>query len=446
MNPMLFKLKVHQTKCPIRKGQILPLCKDKLKVNTTDSLNNAFVYISSVSKLQSSAKHGRKETYKISMIPVEWDEVKMKWGPVKTGTVSPHPFDISISSEELYDNFGVMSRETSEHVAAQGVFSNYIQSLFRKTKRYNEWMDIYANYDFDKILTSVGNRAISASGAEVPYDMREDLMHDALIKTATEDVLRKFDSTKANLLTYLARVFRFRIIDEVRRYKTQESGIEQAPKDSDVNEERRLEYLNEQTERTVEHAPTEEKVNFKLLIEDFEDFLSSQKRGEILVAILKGTLSGEKLGDIASKLKMHQSQLSRYVKEFKDYLLEYAKESENDLLYGMALEFMRKKTSAESDDYDTLQKLIQEYQKHPSVEAGEEKEKLATRVPVGETITIKRKPIPSLENLTKEVVQDPTISTNQATENVDTYLQDLLNMDELIEDSGKIIGLKVSRK
>ncbi|MFA5071091.1 MAG: hypothetical protein WC511_01820 [Candidatus Pacearchaeota archaeon] len=449
MNPTLFKLRVSQAKCPVKKGQVLPVCKDlnQLKTDQNNTLNygsSDFYQVNSVNKGTALTGGEKKETYKMALTPVIWDEAEMNWGPKKEGSVSPHPFDISISSQELYEHFAITSKETTAHTALKGEVSQMLEDALRKNKLYNKWLDVYQNVDIDKMFKGIAINVFSKSPIRITEEDREDLFHTALVETLTPEVISKFDFNRnENLAGYLAYNFQRFLISRVQRFQNKKYKEDVPPKDSEFSEEDRLEYLNEQTSRSKEHAPIHDVVEYNILMEDIHDFLEAQKNGELYNKILNSLLEGYSKKEIASQVGLTVTSFSNYLNRMYALLEEYATESENDLLMALLKQYRGKK-AAQKEDKDGLYHVFNDYAKQTGVK--EESMKLAERVPVGETITIQRKPLPDLENLTKQVVQDPEKSSAQATKDVETYFQDLLNSDELIEDGGKLIALKVQRK
>lgn len=445
LNPMLWKLKMSQTKCPVYKGQILPLCKDELKTNTNDSLNYAHYYVRSARKEQTHSKTGTQDTFHLSMMPVEWDEVKMKWGPAKKGTVSPHPFDISISSEELHDHFGILSQGTSDKVAAKGEVTQLIEDAFKKAKLYNTWIEKYQNVDVDKMFRGISYRIFNSLPVQIDEEDKEDLFRQSLYEVVTPESIARFDPLRNdNFIGYVTSNFIKHLKSRLAVFQSHQKLEKSGPKDPEHTQDEYLDFVNQQTERSRDHAPTEDVVEYKLLMEDLKDFLEVQKYGDIFVTILEGLQKGYKKNELAHQLGLGPSSFTNYLKRFQKSLEEYAKESENNLLFSLIKEYAMKKQSAEEDVYDKYMQMFKKYkEKTPEDKPAE---KMAERVPVGETITIKRKPIPNLEELTKNVVQDPNKSSAQATEDVETYLQDLINSDELIEENGRLIAIQIQRK
>ena len=460
LNPALFKLRVSQSKCPVYTGQVLPLLKDKLRLNDNDSLNNAgldqpFYSVNSVSRQQShSPRSGTTDTYHLALTPVIWDEAEMTWGPCKDGSVSPHPFDISCSSEELYDHFGILTKSTTSK-GAKGQISKYIEGLFKKAKKYNEWLDKCQNIDFDQVLRHIGLRTLSKSSYPLTKEDKEDIFHEALLRLGSTDVIGGFDFSKGRILNFLWGSFynhmRNGLRDHIQKIKNQVVLKNRLPVEGDpLSTDEYLDVLGEK------HSPkptVEDTVTADQVIEDFKEYLEVQERGDILISILEMLPQKYKMSDIARKFNVPQSTISEYMKKFVRHLKLYAMESHNDLLLSAVKDQESRRNSsvtASVDDLESIRNIFKTYKEKAgssdiTAESGDNK-KISERVPVGETIKIERKPLPNFEDLTKQVVQDPEKSSSQASKDVESYLADITSADELIEQDGKLIALRIRRR
>lgn len=453
INPSLFKLRVSQSKCPIHTGQVLPLIKDFLRTNQQDSLNLGFYQVNSVSRLKShSPFKGAKETYKIALSPVEWDPVEMSWGPKeKEGSVSPHPFDISISSEELYDHFGILTKATTTQ-AKIGDISKFVESLFKKAKKYNEWLDKYQNIDFDVIFRNIAHQHLNKAGLNFTKEDKEDVFHDALIALEESEAILNFDESKGSFVNFIWGVFRNYLRNAISakinalKHETTLQEVEDGDSDKDFipsEEQIGLRKLKESPQQTPE-----EQVAVTDLFDDLKKYLISKKHGREFTTIIDMLPKGYTQNEIAKNLGMSSSNVTYLIKKLIPYLQEYAEKTNNDLFLSAIKDGISRRTSSVTakEELDVLKNIFKNYenQKGQSEIVGETK--MAERVPVGETIRIKRKLLPNLEEITQKVVQDPELSTAQAKKDVEAYLQDLISSDELIESDGKIIALKVTRK
>jgi len=443
MSASLFKLKISQAKCPVYTGQILPLLSDKLKLNQQDSLNHAFYKVNSVSRQQTGgAKSGKKETYHLSLTPVDYKD-DLSWTDVKQSSVSPHPFDISISSEDLHDHFGIFTASTTNR-ATEEMLRKYVEFLFKKAGKHQDFIEKYSNIDFDKTMRVIALKAMSELSVE--NDVKEDIFYNALVKLGEKDVVKNFNSEKGSFVNYLWAAFTNAIRNEVRNFlNTREY-------------ERQLKKLTLDDSSVEEEIPAkeniEEEVTSKEVLEDFKEYLSLQANGDKLITVIDLLLNQFKQSEIAQKMDVHKTRIHQLIQFIINHLKTYARQADNTLLLESIAKVTNKRVAKEEDvDFSTLKKIFDTYsekiQEGEHIASGEttaEQNKLAERVPVGDVIKIKRKPLPNFEELTKKVVQDPEKSSSQAVEDVEEYLREITSADELIEHEGKLIALKIQRR
>lgn len=445
MNPIGIRIKT--SRCPVAKGQILPLLRDKLRSDNTNSLNygSDWFRVDSVSKTTSAKK---EPMWRLALTPVEWDPVSFDWSPCKEGGVSPHPFDISVSSQTLDENFGVKSR-----VASDGYVSALIGELFRRAGKREEF-ESHRGTNFDALLHSVTNRAITRSGFTFTNEDREDIFQIALTSLTQDPFLSKYTPEKGSFTNFLFGVF-FNHVRNAIRTHTHSGRLPETTSPVTEDGTSVMEFMQDPA------LSVEDTVTSRQVVADFREYLQYQARGDILLAILDGLSLGYTQTEIAQKVGLAPSSLTPYTKRVLIHLRDYALESQNDnLLTAMEAAAARKnlKLAAEVDYYEVLRDVFQSYDPeligHVATDTEpdtnevktREEEKVAERVPVGETIRIQRKPMPSFEEITRKVVQDPEKSSNQASEDVESYLRDLVSADELIEHDGKLVALKVVRR
>lgn len=444
VNPALFKLKISQAKCPVYTGQILPLLTDKLKLNQNDSLNHAFYKVHSVSRQQQfQGKSGKKETYHLSLSPVEYNEKDLSWSPVKDSSVSPHPFDISVSSENLHDHFGIFTASTTNR-AAENMLHKYVEFLFKKAGRHQDFIEKYSNIDYDKTLRVIALKAMQEMNLD--KDTKEDIFYNALVKIGeNQNVIRGFNPEKGSFLNYFWAMFTNTIRNELRDAKSgkYERSLKQINLGDSIVEE-----------QLVSETDVEEEVTSKEVLADFKEYLSLQKSGNTLVEIVNMLLEKVSRKEICEKLDVHKTRVHQLVQKIIEHLKSYAKEAENSVLLESISEATKKKSAAEESEdislfkkiFDLYSEKLEEGEHTASGETTAEQNKLAERVPVGEVIKIKRRPLPNFEELTKKVVQDPEKSSKQAVEDVEAYLREITSADELIEHDGKLIAIKIQRR
>ena len=346
MNSMLFRLKIAQTQCPVRRGQILAKCSDtklpleqqrKLDDTFTDSLNNAatasFFYVASVSH-QRSKKAGKSfDLYRMALKPVNWDRTKNNWVVAKEeGSESPHPFDISVSSEELYDHFGMISRDTYAHLASEGFIKSYIREMCKKYRPqiFDE------SYDYDKIFKGVANKAMGHSPVPLNDSDKEDVIQSALIDTITPESLKAFDSSKGDLIKFFSGIFRLKVLTGLKYFNEYETHKKNPDFKSD--EDSGMEAPDSMDEMAdEEHMGIEEEVSYKDMVDGFKKFLRGQSVGKgYLIPVFEGILLGKKGVELHQELDVSEVYLSKLIKKIKIYLVNYALQSGNDLLYSLA--------------------------------------------------------------------------------------------------------------
>lgn len=454
LNPTLFKLKVMQSRCPIYTGQILPLVKDKLRTNQEDSLNNAemehpFYSVKSVSRQNTySSGKGKGEMYHLALMPVEWDAVNMAWGPC--ASVSPHPFDISISSEEMYNTFGVHTKHTSKQALERKTISKEVEKLFKRAKKHKDWLEKYQNVDFDRIVRDIALKVLSKNSEILSKEDKEDIFQNVIARIFSErDLVEQYDESRGPFINFFWGCLYNEFMKEIRNfYRTERPShkinLRGPSDDMSLSEEEQLTYLSSPGESA------ESALSTKDLLKNFQEFLRTKLNSDILIGIAKGFENSDRRVDIAKDLGISKENLNYHVIRFVKYLREYAIISDNETLLAAIEEGMSKnrKEGRVAAESDLLSEIFDNYkdQSGQSERVGESKEKLAERVPVGSTIRIKRRELPSFEDLTKQVVQDPERSATQATKDVEAYLQEITSADELIEQDGKLIALRVHRQ
>jgi RNA polymerase sigma factor (sigma-70 family) len=452
LNPALFKLKISKAKCPVYTGQVLPLLNEKLRTNQNDSLNNAFYQVQSVSK-QVASSEDKQETYKIALTPVEWDPVELDWSPsVKEASVSPHPFDISISSQELYDSFGIKESKTGKkaNTVVPGTINEFVAELFKRADKYPEFVEKHGEMDFDKIFRTVAYKTFTPYEGQLAIEDKEDIFFNALITLWEKDTLDRYNSEKGNFQNYIWGCFHNALRNEIRKFQSS-AKYERKPtpftEEYNKNLNSELDML---TTETPQNNPADI-VEANEMWEDFKDYVSIQPRAEMMLSVLKYLPERVKKVEIAKDLGVSSAYISQTIKKIISLLKEYAEESDNPVLVGaISAAEQRKKGTEEDSDWQLLQSIYDIFEEDSSEDvehtAADESEKTAERVPVGETIRIKRRPMPDFEELTKKVVQDPERSASQAEEDITSYFQEITSADELIETDGKLIALSIVRR
>jgi len=270
---------------------------------------------------------------------------------------------------------------------------------------------------------------MTKSGIYLKKEDKKDIFHNALIQLLEKEAISLYDENRGSFINFLWGYFDYRIKDELRnfvktnKYERLVDKIDLLDEDSN-----KIEEDLDSTRDLKSELSMEEKVDSSSVLEDFKDYLSLERSGDVLVSIVDMLMQKFKKKEIAERLgNVDKSRVSHHLVRIIKTLKEYAEESENDTLLASIEEAILRRKSAEEEPNLLLEILDIYDQKLENAEssytAGEDNVKLAERVPVGETIKIKRKPMPNFEDLTKQVVQDPEKSGSKATEDVEAYLQ-----------------------
>lgn len=490
MNSMLLKLRIAQTKSPVFVGQILvkagnsplPLKfndlerqdsiaeridayyhdSDKLKecldISVEDSLNFAskkaeLFRVLSISR-QMSKKAGKDhEIYKLAVLPVEWDKVTCDF---VTSSQSPHPFDISISSEELDEHFAVYSRNTA-HKAIMGDIDKAVKGFLDKFDR-----NLYdASVNYSQIFKSIFYKTVKALPSSVSESDREDLFAQAFTDTFDTVSLSRFKPEKGNIVAFLYSQFKFRLLDAIKdQFKVSRGefvtdSFEPGEEDDSASA---LDALNLKLNKTeVEDSNPENIVSFKDMVEKFKDWIEVKYEKPEKAKILQMLFDEMSKGDfsqmaLAQKLGVHKTRVHQLATMLREDLVSFAKKTDNDFLLSMLKSYNKKHASSETseadEDLEFLSEALQKYRElFASQKSGESGKGVPTseRFPTGKTTKITKKSMPdSLDDLKKKMVLDDSKSKEAAEEEINKYLADLTTMDDLLEEDGKIIGLKVS--
>lgn len=319
------------------------------------------------------------------------------------------------------------------HVAADNYVTQYFKWMTTKAKR-PELFDPKVNYD--KIFQGTAAKYIARYPFHLDPEAKRDLIVDCLQQVVTLDTIKKADAG-LDLVKYFGGMFAKRVIT----WLTNENNRRKKQKFKPSGDERTDdEWMDSQT---GPGAGSDEELDYKDLVTGLAKFFQSKgPQGKYFLAILTYLPQGYSNKELADKLKVSPSIVTRYLQQFKEAMLEYAKKTKNDALYTQVQEILkqRKHDLETAADKDPLVKWFQKLKKKGSTDTAD-----SGREPAGQVTKVRRKSMPDVlhEDYMAKLILSDRITQDKIDESAEEFLALLANSQDIVEDGSTIVSLRV---
>lgn len=425
MNGLITKLNIIKNNTLVKKGQLIYNGFDDLKADDERNIPEGLYIVKSIQLVRSNQgcdENKKKYMHTLDLVGAEYNEE----GKL---ALNSEDYVVSIDKEYLEKNFGI------GRTAKKGVFYEYIKNQFEKAGKEG----FNSNIDYDSNFTKLGWKIILKWTKRMPKEEGADLMRDMLMESVTQETVKKYDP-KRDIFNFFGGVFAHHLNTAMRdwtRHKRKEVDIQDQPgkDDSLLTKEEQLDRLkSEQPSETQE-----DKVSYKELIKELKKFINKRTRSEGQLKIFDDLLAGYSGRDIAERHDISPSLVTRFTKELRNSIIEYAKKTDNtDLMNLLSIYGKNKKFADNSPSF--LVDVFKDYKKKFGTND------LANRELSGEVIKVKKTVLHDKvsDDAIAQVVLNDSYSSKVLKEDLTEYFSLLDDQDELVESKGgRLTGLKV---
>ena len=324
------------------------------------------------------------------------------------------------------------------HTAADNYVSQYFKWMTQKAKR-PELYDPKVNYD--KIFLGTANKYIARYPFHLDPEAKRDMIIDCLQQVVTLDTIKKADAS-LDLVKYFGGMFAKRVIT----WLTNENNRRKKQKFKPGGDERTDdEWMDSQTGPGSSH---EDEFDYKELVTGLAKFFQTKgPQGKYFLAILQYLPEGYSNKELAEKLGVSPGIITRYLQQFKEALLEYAKKTKNDGLHALVQEILKQRKHAEETAaVDPLTMFFKELKQKRRIKRKRKSEVApATRQPAGEVTKVRVRATPDVlrdEYMAKLILSD-RITQAKIDETATEFLEFMANSDDIVEDGSSIISLSI---
>lgn len=301
----------------------------------------------------------------------------------------------------------------------------------RQTKR-PELMDSIKGLVLDQVFRAIAVKYFR----KFPYNLddqdRTDVIIDALNNTLTAQAIKAFDP-KQDFVKYFGHIFGLKLITELKALATRKT------RERDNLDDDEFSFEDQMDSRNPGGNTLEDAVVYKDLIKKLEAFIKAKPNGAKIAALLPYLIAGEASGDIAKKLGISAGAVSQWITKLREFILEFAKSTNNDLLIRLITEVGKQRRHDADADAGFLTELFKQYKKRKSSEGQES----FSRNPVGELARIQIKAMDDIlcDDALVRRAQDSSLSQTQQEKEIDDLIASLQLADDVLDNGHGTLSL-----
>lgn len=239
----------------------------------------------------------------------------------------------SLASTSLIQNFTFVKKVKS---LKRGIIKEIFKDAFNRFKRPELFDD---GLDYDKFITNTAAGVMRRTPVPINREDQDDLIIDVLNQILTKKTVKQVDSNKINPIKFFAQIFKFRMITELDKFIKRKIREQQIIDTDDFSLEEQLDFKRKDIRKPSSPSTT---LQFKELIEGLSKLLK-RKGNNRAPKLLKLLMEGNNNKEIAEVFKISPAAVTNDLKKFKDLLLLFAKETNNDLLTSLTQKILTQK-------------------------------------------------------------------------------------------------------
>ena len=266
----------------------------------------------------------------------------VQFNPSSGWTNDPITVPVEMDHDDAYHFFGMKSRNARGSV---GPIEQLLRDVARKVGKEK---DLNPALDYDKIFRGIARNMFARAYIQIPEEDREDLLMDCLLRTITPETVSKFDPTR-DPIKYFGGMLQLNLMSAIKTYTTRHMKNVKPKNDLDMTSEEFQDFLDSKTTNTPKQN-VHNVVEYNILVDGIKKFLEKQRDGHYMTQLFDLSLQGYPSKEIAQKLVQPNGTVgvspaivSRHFVRLKEYLLEYADETGNDLLWNLVEDMATKR-------------------------------------------------------------------------------------------------------
>ena len=300
----------------------------------------------------------------------------------------------------------------------------------RSTKR-PELMDSIKGLNLDQVFRAIAVRYFR----KFPYNLddqdRTDVIIDALNHTLSANAIQAFDP-KQDFVKYFGHIFGLKLITELKALATRKT------REKDNLDDDEYSFEDQMDARNPGGNTLEDGIIYKDLIKKLDAFIKAKPNGAKIAAMLPYLIAGEQSSDIAKKLGISPGAVSQWLTKLREFILEFARSTKNDLLVRLITEVGKQRRHDADADAGFLTELLKQYKKKRS---SDEPEEDYSRNPVGQMSRIQVKAMDDVlaDDALVSRAQNVNLSQTEQEQEIDDLIASLRIADDILDNGhGKL--------
>lgn len=322
-------------------------------------------------------------------------------------------------------------------------FFEFMLGTNRQTKR-PELLPLMNGIDIDKVFMTLALKEGKKNPFHIDNESLMDLILDALTGVLSANAIKSYDPATREFVPYFGTMFQYRMRTEFHQYAQQKNKERDNRDDSEIGDDDYYDHHQDHHDNSPHHE-----MEYKKMLGDMLQKLGRERNGPQMQKMLQMLIEGHNSADIAEELGISKPAVSQWIEKLKEFIIEYAKYTKNDLLSTLMHGIMGSRTTKSSADSDTkpLFKLFHDYKKKTGHDEllDESSQPTFNRTPVGSITKLR---VVQNDDITSKayrlsMAEDPESSSSSHEDELDRLNEILSSADDIIEQGNRVSSVFV---
>lgn len=287
------------------------------------------------------------------------------------------------------------------------------------------------SFDYDKLFAGLAGKYFRKSPVNLDAEDKTDLIVDVLNQILTPATVKALDADR-DPIKYFGGMFEMRMQSAMRDWVTRRLR-EVKNQNSEMTDDEFFDHMDDRKHSLFDQ------VHFVDMVKQLSKFLAAKPEGKYYVPMFAMLQQGYSNTEVAKELNVSPAIVTRYLQRMKDAILEFAKKTNNSLLFDLMSEYLGKRKHSDdtaAGNKDFLIDVLKQYKKR----VGSDQD----RNPAGQVLTIaltKEDDVFS-DSVLADIAMDPSVTNDQLVHQAEEFLEYLASQDDLVEQADSVIGLR----
>lgn len=283
----------------------------------------------------------------------------------------------------------------------------------------------------DRYLMGIANKRFSRSPYGIDQSEAASIVMDEMLEhVLTKDNISKFRGDR--VLPYLGTILDRSVLNYLMRHKDQKNKVRD-----------NMDTTDDIMDTMVDHGKNpnrnpEDTIQADQLYRGITNYLMQQNRGKELVAMFNFMIEGYSSQEIADKLKVSKAGVSGWTVKLKQYLMEYAKKTNNSHLEVLLGDMGSRRNSA-TDEMQDLRNVFIKYKKKRGENTLSENDAPAGVVSLIQCLAFEDM---ESEDYRIQAVQDPKRAQSEELDRLDQINRILTDSGDVAEMDGTVYAIR----